>query len=413
MLGGRGYRGYFAVQSVRGLDGADGSGGDITINLNDGAVVLGVISADTTGTASLNFNLMVDVPDQAAFDALVAALITADPNGGTIDINNETYTWYGFDEIGVNLVMVAQTGSLDITKVVDWNGVQPNEAVIFEICIEGPSYLNGGCQIVDWDGGTMNWPDLIPGEYIVTEIEAIGWTTVVPPDPVIVSPGETAEAYVVNTLNRGTITVTKVVDWNGVTPDPAQTFTLCIDSGLLEVPRCGGVGYAGGPVTFGDLIPGAYSVYEVDPGAGWTASGGGSVSVSAGGLAMSTITNTHDPPACTALPGDLSEFITISGLTATGTVTNNSAQDCEYPIGVASYLKFDDIIDNQQLFASNTMTVLIPAGGSVTISVAMPECATQIDLFFGDVLPTLSGERYGSRLLAALHLPGTGYCTPP
>jgi|GEM_PF-6524152 len=60
-------------------------------------------------------------------------------------------------------------GSLEVTKIVDWNDTDSPYETYFEICITGPSYPNGDCQSVSEDGGTLSWNNLIPGTYFVNE----------------------------------------------------------------------------------------------------------------------------------------------------------------------------------------------------------------------------------------------------
>lgn len=96
--------------------------------------------------------------------------------------------------------------------------------------------------------------------------------------------------------------------------------------------------------------------------------------------------------------------------TISGTITNTSAQRCEYQIGIASYRKFDEIIDNQELFDFDNPTVVLGPWESYTLTVDLPNCAVQVDLFYGPYLPSLNGVRYGSRLLHWVHLGGQNYC---
>ena len=270
------------------------------------------------------------------------------------------------------------------------------------------------------NGYMVTFEDVELGTYALSETPAGGWTVSYPSgeEVEVVAEGENI-FYIRNTADApprtGDITVRKVVDWNGNDVDQGQTFTLCISGGELNEPLCGQVGYDGGSVTFYDLPAGTYTAYEWDPGEDWTISGGGQVVLEAGGSASSTITNTHDappppPPVCEDLRWDLTGEITINGLTAIGTVYNNGDEDCEYQVGMASYEKYDEVVDNQVLFAGFDTVVTIPAGGSIQLQIALPECATQVDLFYGPLLPDLNGVRYGDRLLAAVHLPGNGYC---
>ena len=51
------------------------------------------------------------------------------------------------------------------------------------------------------------------------------------------------------------------------------------------------------PKTWNDLIPGTYTVGEVDAGPSWTVSGAGDVTVEADGSVSKTVTNTYNPPS--------------------------------------------------------------------------------------------------------------------
>jgi hypothetical protein len=94
----------------------------------------------------------------------------------------------------------------------------------------------------------------------------------------------------------------------------------------------------------------------------------------------------------------------------TATVTNKSAI-CAYDLGLAAYRKFDENINNQELFSFKTAVIL--PGQTLNLSVALPGCKAQIDLFYGSLLQSFSGNaRYGTRLLAYRHV-GRNYCTLP
>jgi hypothetical protein len=101
----------------------------------------------------------------------------------------------------------------------------------------------------------------------------------------------------------------------------------------------------------------------------------------------------------------------LTGLTkrdgTTGWVTNASSS-CFYQAGMASYSRYDAVIDHQQLFASTTM-VIPPHAVTKSLHVAVPACSAQIDLFYGDVLTSTYGQRYGTRLLHARVIAGP-YC---
>ena len=97
------------------------------------------------------------------------------------------------------------TGNLEVTKIVEWSGQTPDTNQTFEICISGPSFPNGdepgACQTADFDGETLSWSHLLPGEYGVTETDPGSmWTVNVSGSPATVEASQTAEATVTNTL---------------------------------------------------------------------------------------------------------------------------------------------------------------------------------------------------------------------
>jgi hypothetical protein len=131
-------------------------------------------------------------------------------------------------------------------------------------------------------------------------------------------------------------------------------------------------------------------------------------------MAFST-TGSAQAPICQ--PGSTG-FFPLSDLTRTlaapdyntATVTNKSTV-CAYQIGLAAYRKFDENINNQELF-SYQLAVINP-GETLMLTVALPECKAQVDLFYGSLIQSFSGGvRYGNRLLAYRHV-GTVYCQYP
>jgi hypothetical protein len=192
-------------------------------------------------------------------------------------------------------------GSLTVAKVVNWNGLTPDQAKTFQICISGPSFLAGDCKTADFDGGALQWNDLIPGSYDVTESNpGVEWTVQVTGSPAVVSAdGSGASASVLNTRKLGSLKVTKTVNWNGVQPDSNQSFTICIAGPSYTNGDCKSVGFSGGVLTWKDLIPGIYSVAENNPGRVWeTVVTGSPATVPAdGGQASAAIANTRLQPA--------------------------------------------------------------------------------------------------------------------
>ncbi|GAA5526957.1 PT domain-containing protein [Herpetosiphon gulosus] len=102
--------------------------------------------------------------------------------------------------------------------------------------------------------------------------------------------------------------------------------------------------------------------------------------------------------------------VDLSGWFSSNTVGKiwNKSSTCSYDVGMASYQKFDEIIDHQLIYSWAIGRV--GPNTTVSLSVAVPECAAQIDVFYGSVLHSLDGQRYNERLLSARHIGGTNYC---
>ncbi|RME42297.1 MAG: hypothetical protein D6791_18115 [Chloroflexi bacterium] len=122
-------------------------------------------------------------------------------------------------------------GSLEVTKVVNWNGVTPDTGQTFEICITGASYPSGNCQNADYDGGVLSWNNLIPGVYTVTETSpGAEWTVSGSPTTVTVpTDGGTGTATITNTHLHSTISG---LVWNDL---DANGFMDGLDAGLADV----------------------------------------------------------------------------------------------------------------------------------------------------------------------------------
>jgi hypothetical protein len=96
----------------------------------------------------------------------------------------------------------AGRGDLEVTKYIDWGPGEPDPTVAFTICIQGPSYPDGDCQTIGFEGGTLYWTDLVPGEYLVSEVDpGWRWTVTINPSTAAVAPGEEAQVDVYNEWN--------------------------------------------------------------------------------------------------------------------------------------------------------------------------------------------------------------------
>jgi hypothetical protein len=165
------------------------------------------------------------------------------------------------------------------------------------------------------------------------------------------------------------------------------------------------------------VLPGNYNIVEREL-ANWGLVGvsctggessdipnGVSLGLAAGDVATCVFSNA---PTCDDPRADLSGY--MNGPATHSFVTNSSTAFCAWEIGMASYMKLDEVIDHQILF-DYVDEVVIQAGETATMTVTLPVCASQIDVFWGEVLFSLDGQRYGRRLITARHKLGNGYCT--
>ncbi len=161
--------------------------------------------------------------------------------------------------------------------------------------------------------------------------------------------------------------------------------------------------------------------FTYTPNSGFSGADSFTYSASDGALAAGAtafITVEGPPPTCTPNPkGDLSYDWEIGSASATARITNNSPL-CTYQVGFAVYQRPDAPIDNQILYdydgdTANGGAVQLGPNQSATLTVDLPDCAAQLDLFYGRVLPSLKGQRYGDRLLKGTFINGSNWCAPP
>jgi hypothetical protein len=144
--------------------------------------------------------------------------------------------------------LAPEAGTLRVVKVVDWNGVTPDQTQTFEICIRGQSYPTPDCQIVDYDGAVLNWPGLISGTYTVTETNpGTSWTVTGSPQDVGVA-GGLVLATMTNTRNGEGCTpgfwkkTQHFNSWTGWYQDDsfAAVFGVPYDKTMLTALKTGG-----------------------------------------------------------------------------------------------------------------------------------------------------------------------------
>ncbi|MGB1288742.1 MAG: Ig domain-containing protein, partial [Aggregatilineales bacterium] len=182
-----------------------------------------------------------------------------------------------------------------------------------------------------------------------------------------------------------------------------------------------------------DAVPGNYDVTVT-------------VTDGAGNVAMLMFTWCIEPPVVVCTPDPLVDLVGHIYQDAdtgvwTGSVENQS-EHCTYDVGFASYSKPSNKLQDQVLFDADPMGNdgfdLLP-GEFVLLTVDVPECAAQLDLYFdashlgvyddysqvdADMPPlTLPafftgdygtlGDKYGPRLISSLHIGGDHYCGEP
>jgi len=169
----------------------------------------------TTGAVAVNAGLHT-VTETAVTGTNLADYITV--IGGACDASGNITL--ALAENKTCTITNTKRGSLVVTKTVEWNG-KPDTSKTFVICITGPSYpTEPNCQTIDYDGGTLTWPNLIPGVYTVTEDDpGIEWDVTLASSPVTVPGGGSGSVSITNS-NLGkvfpAITIEKYVSPDGV-----------------------------------------------------------------------------------------------------------------------------------------------------------------------------------------------------
>lgn len=248
---------------------------------------------------TLTWNNLVEGNYTVSENAPGASWVVSGGDGATVAVSP------GLKTTASGITNTRKLGSLQVSKTVDWNGVTPVTSQTFQICVTGPSYpaptaANGGCQNADYNGGTLTWNNLVPGNYTASETgPGSSWTVAGSPTATITVPADGTTAVTVpvitNTRKLGALEITKSVEWNGITPVNGQTFSICITGPSYPTANCQTFTYAGGLVqTWSNLIPGSYTITEPGLGSEWTKTGATSATVpNDGGQGAATVTNTR------------------------------------------------------------------------------------------------------------------------
>jgi hypothetical protein len=129
--------------------------------------------------------------------------------------------------------------------------------------------------------------------------------------------------------------------------------------------------------------------------------------------ALPIVTPAFTPrPGCSATPprNTLSASITDHPTTTEARFTNRS-RTCSYAIGLATYQRFDNSINHQQLY--DYALAVIPPNSTLTLVVNNPTCAYQGDAFYGSLIASFAGgARYNERRLDDTESVRRPFCVP-
>ena len=91
------------------------------------------------GTSLADYNTSVECRDANGTGSVVASQANNSPLSLMVPDGSD---------IVCTITNERQTGTIYVTKVVDWHGSPPNQGQTFEICVYGISYPNGNCKTV-------------------------------------------------------------------------------------------------------------------------------------------------------------------------------------------------------------------------------------------------------------------------
>ncbi|MGD0309225.1 MAG: kelch repeat-containing protein [Acidobacteriota bacterium] len=224
------------------------TGSSWTVSISPGLVT---VTTNGTGTATVT-NTLTALPPKLT----VTKVVVGDTIGRfNLQINGNTYA----SNVGDTGSTGAQTGTIGPNTFGETGGTSPVTS------------LNDYNTVITGTGCTDNG-------------NGTGGITL--------AAGDNKTCTITNT-KKGSLQITKNVDWQGSTLDPSALFEICVQGPSYTIANCQTIGYQGGPLTWSNLLPGQYTVIETGPGDSWTSTGSPiTVSVSPGAQATATVTNT-------------------------------------------------------------------------------------------------------------------------
>jgi hypothetical protein len=279
------------------------------VELNSGQTYNDEVPFTCTGEETRNYATpgelayYIGAPGEEVAIRTTATGTGAATGGGAFTLSIDTF-------IGTDICVVydyTPLGCLEVCKVVDWSGAEPDPEMEFEVCLYDESAAQvGDCQWLS-DDECYTWNDLVPGDYTVDETDpGDEWEVTLPCGPITVEPGQEqcSSAEVTNTYLLGCLEVCKVVDWSGAEPDPEMEFEICVYDGSAQQVDCQMLS-DDECYTWYNLVPGDYTIGETDPGDAWEVTlPSGPITVEPGQeqCSYAEVTNTF-VSGCTYTPG--------------------------------------------------------------------------------------------------------------
>ena len=297
-------------------------------------------------------------------------------------------------ETTVTNTYTLQTGSLKITKALGANAPESATSKTYTFTVTGP---NNYSKTVTIEGaGEEKIEGLVPGTYTVTEdaddasidgydLEVTGG------GEVNVVAKDTAETTVTNTytLQTGSLKIFKTLGADAPESAKTKSYSFVITGPNEYSKEVAVIGT--GSVTVDNLVPGSYTVTEVESGAAIAdydleVTGGGQVSVVAKDVAETTVTNTY-----TKQTGSLT-------VTKTATDNDNEAVNDTFYFSVKNsegeYLQSDE-----KSFGTTEVFFSVISGSSKTFSelpvgeYTVTEDTTRVEVTGYDFLTTSTTEK--------------------
>ena len=328
--------------------------------------------------------------------------VTEDTDGADIDGYDLEVTGGGEVEVVANAAALTtvtntytlQTGSLKITKALGANAPASASSKTYTFTVTGP---NNYSKTVTIEGaGEEKIEGLVPGTYTVTEdaddAEIEGYDLeVTGGGEVNVVAKDTAETTVTNTytLQTGSLKIFKTLGADAPESAKTKSYSFVITGPNEYSKEVAVIGT--GSVTVDNLVPGSYTVTEVESGAAIAdydleVTGGGQVSVVAKDVAETTVTNTY-----TKQTGSLT-------VTKTATDNDNEAVNDTFYFSVKNsegeYLQSDE-----KSFGTTEVFFSVISGSSKTFSdlpvgeYTVTEDTTRVEVTGYDFLTTSTTEK--------------------